>query len=154
MGDLDSILPETAEALRRAGVAIESDRDPDRCDLHKCLDYAVAHADQLVAQSRPGQSLPPTVVLGGLSGRMDHTWQVLSVAHAAAAAGAPVIVADTCNIVYGLPPGRNLIHPAPAVETGYVGIAPFGGPATGVSSKVSRCVHCWQTVQEGVLIET
>ncbi|KAB5590992.1 Thiamine pyrophosphokinase [Ceratobasidium theobromae] len=73
-GDLDSIRPEVQSWYEDHGVVAERDRDQDSTDLMKSL----AWVDDI--EKETGSKLD-VVILGGLSGRLDHTVHTMSLLH-------------------------------------------------------------------------
>lgn len=73
-GDLDSIRPEVRFWYERQGVTVEEVHDQDSTDLMKCLTWVGE------IEKRENVQLD-VVILGGLSGRLDHTIHTLSHLH-------------------------------------------------------------------------
>ncbi|CAE6423991.1 hypothetical protein ACGC1H_002638 [Rhizoctonia solani] len=73
-GDMDSTRPEVRAWYTEQGVPIEQVEDQDSTDLMKCIAW--------VDEVEKTQSIKlDVVILGGLSGRLDHTVHTLSVLH-------------------------------------------------------------------------
>ncbi|KAG8756414.1 hypothetical protein FRC12_010560 [Ceratobasidium sp. 428] len=73
-GDFDSIRPNVRLWYEQQGVTVEEDHDQDSTDLMKCLRWV----DQI--EERQNIRLD-VVILGGLSGRLDHTVHTMSLLH-------------------------------------------------------------------------
>ncbi|CAG8107482.1 unnamed protein product [Penicillium salamii] len=97
MGDLDSLRPSVREHYHNLGVTIIEDSDQYSTDFTKCLKYLNAHAAEIIASPRQGDSLAKLnstkapesdqtpgspseksllqiVILGGLGGRVDQAF--------------------------------------------------------------------------------
>lgn len=73
-GDLDSLRPDVRSWYESKEVVVEHDKDQNSTDLMKCLDW--------VAAIEKEQRMPlDVVILGGLSGRLDHTVHTMSLLH-------------------------------------------------------------------------
>jgi len=68
IGDLDSVLPEVRHAYESKGCSVVPITDQDSTDLEKALEYGLAKATRN----------PNVVILGGFSGRIDHSMANLS----------------------------------------------------------------------------
>ncbi|KAH7341473.1 thiamine pyrophosphokinase Thi80 [Rhizoctonia solani] len=73
-GDMDSIRPEVRSWYAERGVPVEPVEDQDSTDLMKCI----AWVDQVEDNQKVKLDI---VILGGLSGRLDHTVHTMSVLH-------------------------------------------------------------------------
>ncbi|KAG8713482.1 hypothetical protein FRC08_013203 [Ceratobasidium sp. 394] len=73
-GDFDSIRPDVRLWYEQQGVTVEEDHDQDSTDLMKCL----AWVSQIEGRENVRVDV---VILGGLSGRLDHTIHTMSLLH-------------------------------------------------------------------------
>ncbi|KAJ1307840.1 hypothetical protein OPQ81_001922 [Rhizoctonia solani] len=73
-GDMDSIRPEVRSWYAERGVIVEQVEDQNSTDLMKCIAW--------VDQVEDAQNVKlDVVILGGLSGRLDHTVHTMSLLH-------------------------------------------------------------------------
>jgi thiamine pyrophosphokinase len=132
VGDLDSLDPEHVAAAEAAGVAIHrSPSDKDESDTELALLEAVATGATTVT------------VLGAFGGaRLDHALANLwLLAHPALASVAVVLLDAAARVSLLVAPGPGgvpVTRPLPGPRGGLVTLLPFGGDATGVTTRGLR----------------
>lgn len=73
-GDFDSIRPDVRSWYEAQNVVVEQDNDQNATDLMKCLDW-------VSAIEKEKRLRLDVVILGGLSGRLDHTVHTMALLH-------------------------------------------------------------------------
>ncbi|EUC57032.1 thiamine pyrophosphokinase [Rhizoctonia solani AG-3 Rhs1AP] len=102
-GDMDSTRSEVRSWYTEQGVLIEQVEDQDSTDLMKCLAW--------VDGVEKAQSVKlDVVILGGLSGRLDHTVHTLSVLHRLRNTRPRIFVVDSESVGWVLNRGHHQIE--------------------------------------------
>ncbi|GMR41185.1 hypothetical protein PMAYCL1PPCAC_11380, partial [Pristionchus mayeri] len=132
-GNMSSIGELTKKFYKDKQVTMSEEKDECRTDLLACLE-----------QLRKAKAGPPLVVLGGLSGRLDHTLATLhslvqvSQQASGSSPSAPVYVLDGDNLVCVLPKGTHRYALDRAHLTDVVGIIPICQSETRVTTRGFR----------------
>ena len=132
IGDLDSLEPSVAVAVRAKGVPVHRVVEQDTTDLEKCL-YSVA--------------APLVIGVGFLGGRLDHELAALSAL--LRFADRPVVLLGRGEICFALPPTFDLVLPAGT----RVSIFPLA-PVTGLAGSGLRWDTAGLTLAPGARIGT
>uniref|UniRef100_A0A914BX22 Thiamine diphosphokinase n=1 Tax=Acrobeloides nanus TaxID=290746 RepID=A0A914BX22_9BILA len=118
-GDFDSISMETKELFTSHSAVIETP-DQDKTDLTKCLEI-VAQREEVLKKE-----VETILVLGGFSGRFDHTLASLNtflLSHELTPI--PVLALDGENLITVLSKGKHEILIDNSKTTGICGLVPF-----------------------------
>lgn len=119
-GDLDSLRDDVASFYRGHGVAVERDAAQDTHDFEKCLRWLCTRQADL------GRPLS-VVTFGAFGGRLDQTMANLNMVYKYAGRFERfLLLSDEC-LAFLLPPGRHVIEPNAALESGTCGLVPLGG---------------------------
>lgn len=138
-GDLDSLRPDVAAHYRAAGVPIVQDDDQYSTDLQKCI-QALEHKE------RTDPAPYSLVLLGALSGRLDHTVHLLALLHRLRASRPPIFAVTDDNIAWVLDAGQHAIPIDHARFGPTCGLLPLAVPSTTISTTGLRWdVTHWQS---------
>jgi len=103
-GDLDSIRDDVKDYYRSQGVTIIRDEDQYSTDLMKCISTV---SDQ---EGLEGQGQYDIILLGGLSGRLDHTIHTLSYLHKLRKTRSRIFAVSDDNVAWVLDEGEHTIR--------------------------------------------
>ncbi|KAF8358549.1 hypothetical protein PRIPAC_93544 [Pristionchus pacificus] len=148
-GNINSLGELTKKFYREKQCHLAQETDECRTDLIACLEL-LHHA----------KAAPPNIVLGGLSGRLDHTLATLHSlvqAHSLASGStpsSPIYVLDGDNLMFCLAQGAHRFHLDRAHLTDVCGIVPITQTETRVTTRGFRWNLDNKPVSFGTLIST
>ncbi|KAH9959599.1 hypothetical protein BC827DRAFT_1260996 [Russula dissimulans] len=125
-GDLDSVREEVRRYYETQGVPVIKDGDLDSTDLMKCIQslQEKEEADGLVDAPHD------LVLLGGLSGRLDHTVHTLSFLHKLRKSRRRIFVVTDENVGWVLDEGKHRISIDHSILGPTCGLLPVGVDST------------------------
>ncbi|KAG8940041.1 hypothetical protein FRC04_005674 [Tulasnella sp. 424] len=129
-GDLDSIRPEVRKWYEGRKVDVIGDPDLYATDLMKCVSSIKALEEASKASDQLG-----IIILGGLSGRFDHTVHILSYLHKLRAQRERVFVVTDDNICWVLDSGEHDITVDRSLLGPTCGLLPLGVGSTTLSTR-------------------
>ncbi|KAF8606466.1 thiamine pyrophosphokinase [Ceratobasidium sp. AG-I] len=101
-GDLDSLRLDVRSWYEAQNVVVEHDKSQNSTDLMKCLDW-------VVEIEKENQLKLDVVILGGLSGRLDHTVHTMSLLHKLRTTRPRIFVVSSESVGWVLDQGHHQI---------------------------------------------
>ncbi|KAL7424596.1 thiamine pyrophosphokinase [Cryptotrichosporon argae] len=117
-GDLDSIRPEVRAYYASRGVTVKQDRDEYMTDVQKCI-------AEVEAVERATDRKFTLVLLGGFSGRVDHTVHIMALIHKLRSQRVVYVLSDE-SLAWVVPEGKHDIEIDHASMGQTCGILPVG----------------------------
>jgi len=127
-GDFDSLREDVKDYYVSRGVTTTYDEDQYSTDLMKCISATSAK------EAAEGQSRSDIVLLGGLSGRLDHTIHTLSYLHKLRKTRRRIFAVSDDNIGWVLDEGEHFIQIDHNVLGPTCGLLPVGIDSTLLST--------------------
>ncbi|KAG8759951.1 hypothetical protein FRC14_004504 [Serendipita sp. 396] len=125
-GDLDSIRPDVQQQYVTSGVKVLKDNDLNATDLMKCFN-AIQKLESILGDEYS------VIVLGGVSGRLDHSVHTMSYIHKLRKVRRQVFVITNESIAWVLDEGEHIIHLDRSFLGPTCGLLPIGVASTVIS---------------------
>lgn len=148
-GDLDSLRDDVRQYYETLGVPVVQDGDQYSTDLGKCV-CSLQEKEQSDGVDTPYD----LVVLGGLSGRLDHTVHVLAFLHKLRQSGRRIFAVTDDNVGWVLDEGKHHISIDHSILGPTCGLLPVGVDSTVLTTTGLRWNLTNQTSGFGGLIST
>jgi len=148
-GDLDSLRADVRQYYEARGVPVVQDGDQYATDLGKCV-----RSLQEKEQSDGVETPYDLVLLGGLSGRLDHTVHVLAFLHKLRQSGRRIFAITDDNVGWVLDEGKHRISIDHSILGPTCGLLPVGVDSTVLTTTGLRWDLTNETSGFGGLIST
>ncbi|KAI9461697.1 thiamine pyrophosphokinase [Lactarius psammicola] len=148
-GDLDSLRDDVRQYYEARGVPVVQDSDQYSTDLAKCI-----RSLQEKEQSDGVDTPYDIVLLGGLSGRLDHVFHVLAFLHKLRQSGRRIFAVTDDNVGWVLDEGKHHISIDHSILGPTCGLLPVGVDSTVLTTTGLRWNLTNETSGFGGLIST
>ncbi|KAI9632252.1 thiamine pyrophosphokinase, partial [Dioszegia hungarica] len=147
-GDLDSLRPDVRRYYADRGVQVKQDKDEYSTDLMKCV--TEVEEREAGAGSEAGEQIP-TLLMGGLSGRVDQTVHTMSLLHKLRGRRSEVYVLNGESVAWVLDEGSHLIEIDHKTMGQTCGILPVGVDSAVVKTEGLKWDLDGETSMDGLL---